>query len=128
MLQNKNRSGTVSSVKEKGCSFPPNHIAVLYADLPHLLTRHFFPRFPSQGDRSRGRDECVAGAEGGLPSDCRVPVGPAAALPSDPQHHRRREELHHHFPAAAGDDARVHQTLRRGLTTCRSQVHTHTHF
>lgn len=80
----------------------------------------------SQGDRSGGRDERVAGPEGGLPGDCRVSVGPAAALPSDPQHHRRREELHHHLPAAAGDDAGLHETLRRSLKAHRSHAHTHT--
>lgn len=73
--------------------------------------------FSSLGDCSGGRDERIAGAEGGLPGDRRVSVSPAAALPSDPQHHRRREELHHHFPAAAGDDAGVHQTLRGSLKT-----------
>lgn len=80
---------------------------------------------PIQGDRGRGRDESVAGAEGGLSGDRRVSVGPAAALPSDPQHHRRREELHHHLPAAFRLNAKLPKTLRdrdifhKHTRTCR---------
>lgn len=83
---------------------------------------------PTQGDRSRGRDESLAGAEGGVSGDRRVSVGPAAALPPDPQHHRCWEELHHHFPAAAWHDKRPHKALRRDChTPLHKHSYTHTH-
>lgn len=84
------------------------------------------PLFPPTGDSSRGRDERVTGAEGGLPGDRWISVGSAAALPSDPQHHRRWEELDHHLPTAAGDDARLHETLNRCFATHPLPVHAHT--
>ncbi|CAF88069.1 unnamed protein product, partial [Tetraodon nigroviridis] len=55
---------------------------------------------PVSGDRGRGRDKSVAGAEGGLAGDRPVPVSPAAALPPDPRRHRRQEELHHRHHGA----------------------------
>lgn len=54
------------------------------------------------GYRCRGRDERLPRPQRGVAGHRRVAVGPAAALPADPQHHRGWEELHHRLPAAHG--------------------------
>lgn len=57
---------------------------------------------PHVGDCSWRWDECIPCSEGGVPCDRRVPVGPTAPLPADPEHHCSWEELHHHLPSAFG--------------------------